>query len=68
MTATSREHAPDAFGASMTAKAHPCHGLIIGLRIAIIATRPPLFAPIAIPAEAADDFRIVAEFIAVLRT
>ena len=42
MTATSREQAPDAIGASMTAKAHPCYGLIIGLRIAIIATRPPL--------------------------
>ena len=26
----------------MTAKAHPCHGLLIGLHIAIIATRPPL--------------------------
>ena len=42
MTATSREQAPDAIGASMTAKAHPGHDLIIGLRIAIIATRPPL--------------------------
>jgi hypothetical protein len=26
----------------MTATAHPCHGLLIGLRIAIIATGPPL--------------------------